>query len=85
MNLIRKSSPVVSGMIAAVVMLVATSAWQFYQFVSYKNAEGLLEVQGGTLHLWLAIGLGLTACGVAFFVFSLYARYDESNELHINF
>ena len=67
-----------------VVMLIAVIAvWQFYLFVTFKNTNGIVDVQGGIQHLWWAIGFGLLACTAAFLFFSVFLRYDRNDELHI--
>ncbi len=63
--------------------IVATAIWQFYLFATFKDAQGLFDAQGGTSHLWWAIGLGLVACIIGFAVFSVFLRYDKSDEMHI--
>lgn len=69
--------------VVGVAALAALSAWQFYLFVSFKNAQGVHDLQGGTMHLWLAIGTALMVCVAAFFLFSKSLRYDTRNEIHI--
>ena len=63
--------------------LGAFAALQFYSFAAFKNAEGVVDVQGGTVHLWLAIGATLVVCITGFFLFSGYLRYDKRNEIQI--
>ena len=69
--------------VVGVAALAALAAWQFYLFVSFKNAQGAVDLQGGTMHLWLAIGIALIVCIAAFFLFSKFLRYDTRNEIHI--
>ena len=69
--------------VVGVAALAALGAWQFYLFVSFKNAQGAVDLQGGTMHLWLAIGIALIVCIAAFFLFSKFLRYDMRNEIHI--
>ena len=69
--------------VVGVAALAALAAWQFYLFVSFKNAQGAVDLQGGTMHLWLAIGIALIGCIAAFFLFSKLLRYDTRNEIHI--
>lgn len=78
----QRRTKVLSGVIA-VTSVVAVAVWQFYLFVTFRNETGVVDVQGGTFHLWLAIGLGLIACIVAFLFFSVFLRYDSSDEMHI--
>lgn len=63
--------------------LVAFGAWQFYLFVSFKNSQGVVDIQGGTVHLWLAVGIVLIACIAGIFLFSKFLRYDTRHEIHI--
>ena len=65
------------------IALVTIAVWQFYLFVAFKDSNGTIDVQGGTLHLWLAIGIALVACIGGFFVFSVFLRHDRDDELHI--
>lgn len=67
----------------SVLALAGLGIWQFYQFVTFKSVAGIVDLQGGTHHLWWAIGLGLTAFIVAFLFFSVFLRYDRSDEIHI--
>ena len=66
-----------------VAALAAFGAWQFYLFVSFRDARGAVDLQGGTLHLWLAIGIALIVCVAGFFLFSKFLRYDRRDEIHI--
>ena len=82
MSYIRKSLGSIVASIAFVVLALALSIWQFYRFVTFSDANGV-SIQGGSLHLWLAIGSALTACIAGFFVFSVFLRYDRDDEMHI--
>ena len=63
--------------------LGAFAALQFYSFAAFKNADGVVDVQGGTVHLWLAIGSALVMCVAGFFLFSGFLRHNRRNEIHI--
>lgn len=63
--------------------LAAFGAWQFYLFVIFKDSQGVVDVQGGTVHLWLAIGIAVIVCIAGVFLFSRFLRYDSRNEIHI--
>jgi hypothetical protein len=79
----RKS---VGKTLMAVIGLAALSAiagWQFYLFAVFKDAQGVVDVQGGKVHLWLAISISLIVCIAGFFFFSSFLRYDQRNEIHI--
>jgi hypothetical protein len=69
--------------VIALAALAAIAAWQFYLFAVFKDAKGVVDVQGGTIHLWLAIGIALVVCVGGFFLFSRFLRYDKRNEMHI--
>ena len=69
--------------IIGLTALAALAAWQFYLFATFKDANGAVDVQGGTLHLWLAIGITVLVCIGGFFFFSKVLRYDRRNEMHI--
>jgi uncharacterized membrane protein len=77
MSFVRKSLGNVLLSIGGVVLVAALGAWQFYVFVTFPDA------QGGTIHLWLAVGATLVACIAGFFVFSVFLRYDRDDEMHI--
>ena len=67
-----------------IVMLLAGAAlWQFYSFVTFKDAAGIVDLQGGQTHLWLAIGLAVISCLAGFLMFSFFVRFDRNDELHI--
>jgi hypothetical protein len=80
---IRKSSTNLYAAVIALTAIAAIAIWQFYLFATFRNPQGLVDVQGGTHHLWWAIGAGLIACLAGVFVFSVFFRYDENNEMHI--
>jgi len=63
--------------------LAAISAWQFYLFASFSDVNGAVDVQGGALHLWVAIGIAVLVCVGGFFLFSKLLRYDRRSEMHI--
>ena len=63
--------------------LAAIAAWQFYLFATFKDAGGAVDLQGGTLHLWLAISIAVIVCVGGVFIFSKLLRYDKRNEMHI--
>ena len=80
----QKKSSVKS--LAAVIGLAAVAAfgaWQFYLFVIFKDSQGVADVQGGTIHLWLAIGVAVIVCIAGVFLFSRFLRYDARDEIHI--
>ena len=79
----RKSQHRIITAVIGLAILAAIAAWQFYLFVVFKGADGAVDVQGGTAHLWVAIVIGLITCVAAFFLISNFRRYDRRNEMHI--
>ena len=82
-NLDQRSKGTKTLSIIGLVALAAVAAWQFYVFATFKDASGTVDLQGGTLHLWLAIGIAVLVCIGGFFLFSKLLRYDRRNEMHI--
>ena len=64
--------------------MAAIAAWNFYLFATFKDASGGVDLQGGTLHFWLAIGTTALVCIGGFF-FLTVLRYDRRNEMHITY
>jgi hypothetical protein len=66
-----------------VVGLAATvfAIYEYYLFATFKNPQGVTDMQGGTTHLWLAIGATVVAfaCALIFFV----RRVNKEEEIHI--
>jgi hypothetical protein len=79
----RKSVTKILLAVIGLAALATTAAWQFYLFAVFKDANGVVDVQGGTIHLWLAIGITLIVCIAGFFLFSRLLRYDERDEIHV--
>ena len=69
--------------VIAIAALAAVALWQFYVFVTFRNATGEVEIHGGAIHLWLAIGFALTACIAGILSASIFLRYDRNDEMHI--
>lgn len=80
---IRKNLTNVLLAVIGVIAIAAVAVWQFYLFVTFKTSHGVLDVQGGATHLWLALGAAFLACLAGFLVFSVFLRYDKDNEMHI--
>ena len=71
-----------NGLLWAVGLVgAAVAAWQFYLFVVFRNSRGVLDVQGGGLHLWLAVGAAVVACACVFF--GIFRRINKTEEFHI--
>jgi hypothetical protein len=80
---IRNSLKRISVAASALAVLAAIAAWQFYLFVVFKGVDGVVDVQGGRIHLWFSIGLAFVTCVAGFFLLSKLLRYDGRNEMHI--
>ena len=72
-----------TGTLLWVVGLVtaAFALWQFYRFVVFRDAQGVLDVQGGGLNLWLAIGAAIVACVCV--CLNIFRRINATEEFHI--
>lgn len=80
---IKKSSTKVLALVIGLTLMATIAIWQFYLFATFQNAQGIVDVQGGALHLWLAIGAILLACLVGFALFSVSLRRDNDEVIHI--
>ncbi len=71
------------GTLSVLIGIAALLAalYMFYQFVTFRNAQGAYDAQGGTQYLWSAIGAAVIAfiCGLVFFV----RRVNKEEEIHI--
>jgi len=83
MSYAKKNSRKVLGSIVVILGITAIAVWQFYRFVTFTNEQGVVDLQGGSGHLWLAILMAVIACIAAFLVFSVFMRHDTDDELHI--
>ncbi|HEV2763930.1 MAG TPA: hypothetical protein VGV38_13190 [Pyrinomonadaceae bacterium] len=71
-----------NGLLWAIGLLAAAVAvWQFYLFVVFRDARGVFDLQGGGLHLWLAIGAAAVACVCVFL--GIFRRINQTEEFHI--
>ena len=64
-------------------LLAAIAAWQFYVFVVFTDVNGVADVQGGRIHLWIAIAIAVVTCIAAVFFISKFLLYDRRDEMHI--
>ena len=83
MSYSKQHSRKVKASIVGLFVLAAIAMWQFYLFAAFRDAQGLLDRNGGIGHLWWAISLTVVACIGGFFVFSAFVTRDSSDELHI--
>lgn len=63
------------------LLAAAVTVWQFYLFVAFRDSRGALDVQGGALHLWLAIAAAVVACVCVFY--GIFRRINKTEEFHI--
>lgn len=63
--------------------LAAFAAWQFYLFVVFADANGVADMQGGRVHLWVAIAVAFVTFIAGVFFISKFLGYDRRNEMHI--
>jgi hypothetical protein len=85
MSYATKNLKNVVGSIAGLIVVAAIGIWQFYAYVTFKDPNGVLNAEGGTIHLLLAIVMAVFACLMAFLVFSIFLRHDSDDDLHITF
>jgi amino acid permease len=83
MSYSRKNSRINFVSIAMLISLTAVASWQFYEYATFKHDNGLINIQGGVIHLLLALLLAFFACGLGFFMASRFLRYDANDQLHI--
>lgn len=63
------------------LLMAAIATWQFYLFVAFRDSQGFLEAQGGSFHLWMAIGAAIVTCLCAFF--GIFRHINKTEEIHI--
>lgn len=85
MSYATKNLKNVVGSIVGLIVVAAIAVWQFYAYATFKDSTGILNAEGGTVHLLLAIVMAVFACLMGFLVFSIFLRYDTDDELHITF
>lgn len=78
-----KGSKSVLLRVSGVAIIAALAIWQFYVFVTFKDAAGVLDLQGGRAHLWWAIMLGVVAFIAGFLLLWGTLQYDRGSEMHI--
>ncbi len=85
MSYATKNLKNVMGSIVGLIVVAAIGIWQFYAYVTFKDANGLVNAEGGAMHLLLAIMMAVFACFMGFLVFSVFLRHDSDDDLHITF
>jgi hypothetical protein len=80
MNNFNKS--LANGLLWIVGLLTTAFAiWQFYLFVVFRDSTGVLDKQGGSFNLWLAVAAAIVACLCAYW--GIFRRINKSEEFHI--
>jgi hypothetical protein len=72
----------VAAMVGMFVMAIIASR-QLYLFVVFRNADGLLDPQGGRYHLWLALGAILISAMAACLMFLFFLGHGKSERLEV--
>ncbi|MDQ1638661.1 MAG: hypothetical protein QOF62_2000 [Pyrinomonadaceae bacterium] len=85
MSYATKNLKNVVASIAGLLVVAAIGIWQFYAYVTFKDANALANADGGGMHLLLAIVMAVFACFIGFLVFSVFLRHDADDDLHITF
>jgi hypothetical protein len=66
-----------SKFVAAVICLLVlaiVAGRQLFLFTVFKDAQGLLDAQGGRYHLWLALSASIAACASGALMFHFFLR-----------
>ena len=58
--------------VVSVIVLALVASRQFYLSVVFRNAQGLLDAQGGKYHLWWAVGATLMTCLVGSLMYRFF-------------
>jgi hypothetical protein len=83
MSYSRKNSRITFVSIALLISITSLASWQFYEYATFKHDNGLINIEGGVIHLVLALLLAFLACGLGFSLASRLLRYDGDDQLHI--
>jgi hypothetical protein len=63
---------------ALMIVMAIAASWQLSLFVVFRNRDGLLDIQGGRYHLWLAAGAILMASIAACLMFLFFPGRGSS-------
>lgn len=72
-------SKFLAAVIGLVIMALVASR-QLFLFAVFRDAQGLLDSQGGKHHLWLAFSAGIAACVVGGLMFRFFLRQERDKE-----
>ena len=67
---------VIGGVLFGVIAI-----WQFFRFVTFKDAQGYPDLWSGINYLWLSIGAAVIACACAA---GYILRHNTVEEIHIS-
>jgi hypothetical protein len=67
------TSKFVAAVIGLLVMAIVASR-QLFLFTVFRDAQGLLDAQGGRYHLWLAVSASIAACTSGALMFYFFLR-----------
>jgi hypothetical protein len=83
MSYLNKRQAQFAAAVAGIFVLAIIASRQLYLFVVFRNQQGLLDSQGGRLHLWLAGVAALLACiaGGLMLLFFMGRGKSERSEL----
>ena len=84
MSYAKKNSVNMLGLIVGLIIMTSVAVWQFYEFATFR-VGGVVNSEGGSVHLVAAIAMTILACLIGFMVFSVFLRHDTDDELHITF
>jgi hypothetical protein len=76
----------ISKFVAAVIGLLVMAfiaGRQLFLFAAFRDAQGLLDSQGGKYHLWLAFSAGITACVAGGLMFHFFLRHERDKNTKV--
>jgi hypothetical protein len=76
-SITKRQIKILAAVLGMFVMAIAASR-QFYLFSIFRDAQGVLDPQGGGLHLWLAAGAALAATISGALMFVFFLRQEKS-------
>lgn len=81
MSVINKRLIKIVAAFVGMFAMMLTASRQLYLFAVFRDASGILDTQGGAIHLWLAIGTALIACIAGGLMFLFFLRRGVKEEL----
>lgn len=71
------TSKFVAAVIGLLIMAIVASR-QLFLFTVFRDAQGLLDAQGGRYHLWLAVSASIAACTSAALMFYFFLQRSRT-------